>query len=66
MSPGKAAEEGREPSPICPQCGSDDTALILQPSPAASDVPHPHAKAKDRPTYRCMTCRYKWKEGEGV
>lgn len=47
----------------CPQCGSDDTAPIHQePMWVSSDQSDP--KVKEQPWHRCLTCRYKWKEGE--
>ena len=46
--------------PICPQCGSEDTAPIHQePMWASNDEPDP--EAKDPPWYRCLACRHKWR-----
>jgi hypothetical protein len=52
-------------NPSCPQCGSDDTAPIHhEPMWVTSDQSDP--SRKEDPWYRCLTCRHKWKEGEGL
>ena len=46
--------------PICPQCGSSDTAPIHQePMWASNDEPDP--SVEDPPWHRCLTCRHKWR-----
>ena len=46
--------------PICPNCGSSDTAPILQePMWASNDEPDP--TVKDPPWHRCLACRHKWR-----
>lgn len=46
--------------PLCPQCGSEDTAPIHQePMWASNDEPDPDVK--DPPWYRCLACRHKWR-----
>jgi DNA-directed RNA polymerase subunit M/transcription elongation factor TFIIS len=65
MSPGNPLEQSPETKPICPQCGSDDTAPI-PPQPAPPAVDPRRARAKEQPLYRCLTCRHKWKEGEEI
>ncbi len=61
MSPDKSPAGDQEPSPFCPQCGSDDTTPI-QPEPHGKGGAPPHPKAKEQHWYRCLTCRHKWKE----
>ncbi len=60
MSQGEARDERQDPAPVCPQCGSEDTAPI--PHEPAAGAP-PGVKVKEQRWYRCLTCRYKWKEG---
>ena len=63
MSSNDPARETEAKNPPCPQCGSDDTAPIHQePKRVSSDPSDPNPK--EEPWYRCLTCRYKWKEGE--
>ena len=46
--------------PICPSCGSSDTAPIHQePMWASNDEPDP--TVVDPPWHRCLTCRHKWR-----
>lgn len=55
-------KEAREEEQVCPQCGSDDVAPIHQePMWVASDQSDP--ELTEETWYRCLTCRYKWKEG---
>jgi transposase-like protein len=63
MSPDKSRANDQDPSPFCPQCGSDDTKRLPNEPPAEGDEP-PDPKAKVPSRYRCLTCRYKWKEEE--
>ena len=61
MSPDQSREADQDTNPFCPQCGSDDTAPIHQePQWVGSDQSNP--KLKEESWYRCLTCRYKWKE----
>lgn len=64
MSPERSGDKGEEPSPFCPQCGSEDTVPIHQEPPAAADPGKPKGKEKEQAWFRCLTCRYKWKEGD--
>ena len=61
MSPKSPRDQTPEETPVCPQCGSDDTAPIHQePMWVASDQSNP--KLKEQTWHRCLTCRHKWKE----
>ena len=63
MSPKDSSKDEMQEQIACPQCGSDDTAPIHQePMWVGSDQSDP--KVREQPWYRCLTCRYKWKEGE--
>jgi uncharacterized protein with PIN domain len=61
MSQEQAPDPRQEPAPVCPQCGSEDTAPLPQ-EPVPAGAP-PGVKVKEQRWYRCLTCRYKWKEG---
>lgn len=59
MSPDKSSADAPQPSPFCPQCGSDDTASIPHDPQAKGGEP---PNAKEQGWYRCQTCRHKWRE----
>jgi hypothetical protein len=61
MSPDKSRASDQDPSPFCPQCGSDETAPI-HPQPPPKGAAPPDPRAKEAAWFRCLTCRHKWKE----